>query len=65
MGQQAEKRQDKKNNGGTQKTKIGDNKGESNDSHEISDGGGGGRDIRHPWPPFRVCVEATVERFLI
>ena len=39
MGQQAEKRQDRKSNRTRQKNKRGDSKMESNDSHEISDRG--------------------------
>ena len=56
MGQQAEKREDKKGNRTRQKNKRGDSKVESNDSPEIPDRGG---DIRHHRPPFGAIHKVT------
>ena len=72
MDQQAEKRQNRKSNRTRQKNKRGDSKVESNDSPEILDGGGGGgRGIRHPRPPFgeafmpRVATSKTIQNAAI
>ena len=53
MGQQAEKRQDRKSNRTSQKNKTGDSKVESNDSPEMPDRG---RDIRHSQYPCK-CTD--------